>query len=85
MPQGMTPQPQIPMGAGPRGPISPQGMSPQMGAPPPGGAPPQPMGAPPQPMQNPQLAQQSVLANALRGAPQQGGIRPISQGMSRQF
>jgi hypothetical protein len=32
--------------------------------------------------QNPQMAQQAALANALRG--QQGGLRPISQGMSMQ-
>jgi hypothetical protein len=38
------------------------------------------MGMPMQ--QNPQMAQQAALANALRG--QQGGLRPINQGMSMQ-
>jgi hypothetical protein len=71
--------PQPGVAGGPTGmPPAPQG-APPMGAPPPGasGA----MGMPQS--QPPAMANQMALAQALRGG-QQGGLRPISQGMSVQ-
>jgi hypothetical protein len=80
-PNVQPPQPSAPSPMGGAPPMARPAMPQQ---PPQGGSMPPPgMASGGMPMQqNPQMAQQAALANALRG--QQGGLRPISQGMSMQ-